>query len=361
MRFVLFTKTPWAEPPRLRHQVAQMLARRGHDVTFFEKNRPLGRRRGWDSDGIHVRGHGELLHHQLRVTRGLSSLNWIFERNEIRRQVPCDPDTVVINFNYDYCHLRDIFPRQPILSIFNDDFVEGSRWFSRKEVRRVQAETARISDHALAVSYPLLDRLREATPRASLFLPWARRGYRRPPDSGKRDAMLCWGYVNERLDVPAMTGVLNRGVRIHFVGPVQRTPVIEKLLRHPNSILHPEAQLDELGPVLAECACSILPYDPGAPMVSAITVNNRAFEILSAGLVLLYADLPALINAPPNVIYRCRSVDDYMEAFRAARVGFEGVQPDIEAFLKDHTEEKRYEQLMNLVREAGASGDVGSG
>ena len=35
--FVLFTNTQWTQAPRLRHQVARLLAHAGHRVTFFER------------------------------------------------------------------------------------------------------------------------------------------------------------------------------------------------------------------------------------------------------------------------------------------------------------------------------------
>ena len=34
---VIFTKTLWNEPPRLRHQLSKMLSSYGHTITFFEK------------------------------------------------------------------------------------------------------------------------------------------------------------------------------------------------------------------------------------------------------------------------------------------------------------------------------------
>ncbi|MEO0579910.1 MAG: hypothetical protein AAFZ58_14575, partial [Pseudomonadota bacterium] len=37
MRFIFLTRTNWNEPPRIRHQLAELLVSEGHDVVFFQK------------------------------------------------------------------------------------------------------------------------------------------------------------------------------------------------------------------------------------------------------------------------------------------------------------------------------------
>jgi glycosyltransferase involved in cell wall biosynthesis len=351
VRFALFTKTLWHEPPRLRHQVAHMLLRRGHEVDFFEKNfGPAGD--GYTEKGAALRRHRhrELLHHQLRVHPLLSRLNAEVEKSEIRRRLQIAPDHVVVNFNYDYYFLRELAPEQRILTVINDDFVAGSRWFARREAGRVLAATAGMSDHTLVVSYPLRDALRPVARDVVLFLPWARRPYSEPRLLGPRDEVLYWGYINERIDVEAVERILGEGIRINFAGPVTWNRQIHALLKHPNATYLGPRKLEDIPEVLERCACSLLAYDASQPMVGAVTISNRAFELMSWGLPLVYTNLPGLLEAPPEVIHRCRTPEEFIAGYHAARAGFAEAQGVIRGFLEAHTEDVRYEALMALVR-----------
>jgi hypothetical protein len=350
MDFYLFTKTVWNEPPRLRHQVAQLLASAGHEVLFFQK--PGYAREGETQLLPHLTGVRTryLMHAQLRATRTLSRLNAAVEKREIRRFAPRPPRIGVVNFNFDYEFLRDLYPQAKIVTVINDDFIDGAKPFSRAETIRVLGSTARMSDRNLVVSYPLLQQLRGFSERTDLFLPWSRSGYNPPAERRDRPDLLYWGYLNDRIDANAVLHVLNAGIRIHFVGPITPSPKMDSFLAHPNATYRASATLPELQGIIDRCAASILPYDLAFKQVAAITINNRAFELLSYGLPLLYSDLPGLIDAPRHVIYRCASPQGFVEAARDARGSFDASQPDIASFLENHTGEQRYEQLMGYFR-----------
>jgi hypothetical protein len=355
MNVVAFTKSAWSEAPRLRHQVAHLLLAHGHRVLFFERPADiftLGLNPS-EADhlppGLALGRNRQLLHHQLRITPTLSRANAEFEKLQIRRLVDSYRPEAVINFNYDYYFLRELFPKSKIVSIFNDDFIAGARLLSRKEARRLVCQTARMSDHNLVVSYPLLDQIRTFTDRVSLFFPWCRREYATPPAGQKRDEMLYWGYINDRIDVRAVTHVMDQGIKINFVGPVSGTRRSRALLEHRNAEYHGERPLDRISAVLARCASSILPYDAADRQVAAITINNRAFDLLSAGLPLLYRDLPGLLEAPAEVIRRCHDGAAYVREHRQAAQQFDAAQPAIQEFLANHTPSARYRQLSELI------------
>jgi hypothetical protein len=358
MKFILFTKTLWTETPRIRHQLARLLVKQGHEVIFFEKNSFLGQRHSHAENGIEFRRHPELLHHQLRPLRFLAEMNAKYEQAEIRRMLGDSANAVIVNFCYDYYFLRDIFLENVIISIINDDFIAAAKWFMKSEAGRVTAATARMSDHNLVVSYPLLHQMKQFTDNVSLFLPWARRQYSRPINDKGRDEMLYWGYINYRIDLDAVKYVLDAGIKINFVGPASRAKEVRNMLAHENAHYHGVAQLDSIEQVLASCACSIIPYDSRNPRVAAITMNNRAFHLLSYGLPLLYADLPGLINAPQDVIYACKTGQDYVRAYKMARERFVECQPSIASFLEGHGEEDRYRQLMGYIENARLSKEL---
>jgi hypothetical protein len=353
MRFILFTKTNWDEAPRLRHQVAELLASHGHAVVFFQRPWDLGRRRPATKEdapaGIRLQRTRQLLHHQLRVAPLLAGANALYETGRIHEALRGeDPPTAIINFNYDYFFLRDAFPGVPIVSVFNDDFIDGAR-LSRKQAERAVRLTSTRSMHNLVVSYPLLDQVRRFTDRVSLFLPWARRGYA----PGRLDAtprdLLYWGYIGDRIDFPTVESLLASGVRIHFVGPIIGSERAHQLVRRPNATYHGLKSVTELGPIAEQCVASILPYDATLAQLPALTMSNRGFDLLSWGLPLIYGDLPGLLRAPEGLIYRCKTPRDYLEAVEAARERSGSVQGAIRDFLQHHTAEVRYRQILDVL------------
>lgn len=350
MDFYLFTKSRWDEAPRLRHQVAQLLASQGHELLFFEK--PGTKRSGPTRVADHITTVGTrwLLHPQLRVTRPMSAVNNTLEMRDIRHFAAAPPRIGIVNFNYDYEFLRRLYPDAKIVTIINDDFIDGARWFARREATRVLRATALMSNQNLAVSYPLVDQLRRFTSRAELFLPWSRAGYTPPPAGRERPDVLYWGYINDRIDAAAARHILDSGIKVHFVGPVTPSAKVSSFLEHANATHRAAASLPELKELVDRCSSTLLPYDITFKQIAAITMNNRAFELLSFGLPLLYADLPGLIAAPANVIYRCPTPQSYVEAIRAARESFDASQPHIERFLQGHSGTERYEQLMGYFR-----------
>jgi hypothetical protein len=354
--YVVLTKTDWHEPSRLRHQLAHMLAQRGHEVTFVEKPGLPGTRRRHLSSGIRIVRHGELLHHQLRLTSLLERLNAAFVSRELHAIGAVRPDAVVVNFCYDYDFLRECFPENVVITVLNDDFVAGAKPFMRRQAESVLRRTVRASDHTLVVSYPLLTQARAFSCSVSTFFPWARTSYRTPQMTAARPDLLYWGFLNDRISWPILRSLMDSGIAIHFAGPIDESSGARSLLRHKNASYHGIASLDELSAVVDRCAATILPYDLGARygrMVAAITINNRAFELLASGLPLLYSDLPGLLSAPATVIARCRDVEDFQAAFERARKHFSDVQADIARFLEFHGESARYQQLMSLVADVG--------
>ncbi|MEO0580294.1 MAG: hypothetical protein AAFZ58_16540, partial [Pseudomonadota bacterium] len=271
----------------------------------------------------------------------------------------------VVNFNYDYPFLRALFPNTPLIHLINDDFVGSANALHRPTAERLQTATSASSDYTLCVSHQLLAEARKATPDSALFLPWARREYRRPPTNPARDELLYWGYINERINFCDVTALLDSGVRINFVGQVSDDARIATMLEHANATYQPPRPLAELADVVNRCSASILPYDLEFEPNLAISMSNRGFELLSWGLPLLFSNLPHLIDAPPGVLYKCMSVDDYRAAHAQAVRQFESMQDTISAFLDDHYAESRYRQLMKILEQGAgrpsAPGSVGGG
>jgi hypothetical protein len=158
---------------------------------------------------------------------------------------------------------------------------------------------------------------------------------------------LYWGYINRRLDWAALRFLLDAGVRIYFVGPMTGGQEVHNLLQHPNASYYGIGDLDAFPQVLAQCACSILPYD--LRLKTDVTIGNRSFHLLSYGLPLLFAKMPGLIEAPDEVIHPCLTPSDYLKAYQLAKEQFYTSQDSIARFLNGHSEQNRYQQLMEHV------------
>jgi len=350
MKFLLFTKTNWHEPPRLRHQIAELLADRGHEVVFFEKcTLKTTRNKREIRERITLVSHPHLAHNQLKFIAPLRWLDEIFVKREIRKALRIQPNDIVINFNFDYHFLRDIFPAHTLIHIVNDDFPAATNSLNRKTAEALQAHTASRSNHTLCVSYFLTEKIRHATPHCSVFLPWARHKYLAPEITCERNEILYWGYINDRIDFESVVEVLDKGVTINFFGHITSSPRVDRLLAHDNCEYHGISRLEDAPDVLARCCCSILPYDSADKGMRCLTMGNRAFELLSFGLPLLHTDLPYLIEAPHNVIYRCNGGEEFMTNYAKARDSIYSSQADILSFLDDHNPTTRYDQLISYI------------
>lgn len=342
-RVVVVTRSTLEEPPRLRHQVAQLLSAVGLEVLFVEKPR-FARRGVVDTTTTpHRTRSGELVHHQFRFHRMCSLFNSSAIRWSLASIAREWADAAVVNFNYDYWTLRDLWPSARIITIINDDFVNRARPWAATEARWAQGRTLQVSDAVFAVSHPLVRQCQEFAPDAALFLPWARRPYV-APGGGDRKAVLYWGYINDRVDWGLVIALLDRGQRIHFVGPVERSSRGWEVLAHRDARYHGVHALDAIPEVLADCCCSILPYDLSRSHLE-VTVSNRTFDLLACGLPVIHAAYPEWLAAPPGVFQAATTVAEYAGAIGAARSRFEEVQQVIESFLRDHTSMSRFDQL----------------
>jgi hypothetical protein len=358
LRFLFFTKTSWDEPPRLRHQVARLLAAAGHDVVFFERptfpwQRALPAR---PPEGrIGFRRHQELIHHKLRLNGALRRLNGWWVKRDIRRalaDLQIGAGDVVLNYNYDYDFLLELFPNNVLVTLINDDHVARALGGYTAPLVDALAATCRASDHVLTVSRPLQAQL-SAYCQPQLFLPWADRPYRRPAASGSRDTLLFWGFITDKVDfqlVAELADALRRAgsaLRMLFVGPAKSTePGLEALRSRANIELRPAAPLDELP--LERVFASIIPYRSGNREVEAIMLPNKALQLLARGLPLVISGMPDFIAAPFvfRVTRDCTAQD-------LERIGerFDALQPDIERFVAEHAPQARLEQLLGLVRQ----------
>jgi hypothetical protein len=355
--FVLFTHTPWDEAPRIRHQIAHLIAGAGHRVVFVERATGL-----LGADGVTIRKAAplitvvrgrRLMHHQLRVLAPLDWMNGRVVLHDLRsglRQAGVAGEFEIINFAHDGAWLRAAFPEHRITTVIHDDFEAQTRfpWFGH--VTRNLRATCSISDRVLAVSTPLVDRLAEWC-RPELLLPWSSHEYTAPhTDIAQRNILLFWGYIDVGLDTVRIRAIARHigaghpALRLMFVGPTQvparRAATVSILAGLPNVEIHDAMSLDEL-PVDRALA-ALIPYRRKGD-VDATELPNKALPLLSRGLPIMKCGLPNMISAPFILPI---DDDEALElAIHGCRRCFAAWQPSIKRFVSEHTPAARLRSL----------------
>ena len=353
--FIIFTRTSWDEAPRLRHQVTRLLVEAGHRVYFFDRPRralsrqvPLDPVAGMTPTIVHT---SQLLHHQLRVVPPLHAINSWFVRRQIAeflRTISAE-EVTIINFNYDYYFLRELFPSKRIVTIINDDFEAQSRLPICGHITWALRRTCLMSDAVFAVSLPLVSRLSQWS-NAVLFLPWSSMQYTAPRENiSGRTRLLFWGFIDNRLDLDMLDRVAKdlarRGPQweLLLVGPTQgrgREAAVRSMARHTNVRILDSHRLDQLP--LDTILASVIPYLTPAAM-DAVTLPNKAMQLLAHGLPLLISGMPAFIEAP--FVRRLDGEESPATVIDSCIADFNALQPTIAKFLGDNTPESRLSQL----------------
>jgi hypothetical protein len=357
-RFVFFTKTAWHEPPRLRHQLAQLLAADGSEVLFAEKPGLLERppATGEVPSRIRLFRHRELLHHKLRIGPPLRGLNRAWTAPSIRRSASTlgiAREDVIVNFNYEYYFLRDLFPGNAIVTIINDDFIARALPLCKETLHEAQRMTCRASDAVLTPSVVLQEQLRPYC-EPQLFLPWADTPFRQASDSTKRDTVLYWGFIDWRLDYAFMESLARRlaevapEVQFLFVGPTERGSDQQALFRaHPNVRLAPSSKLDALP--LDRIFASVIPFRGGVEGCDAIVMPNKAFQLLARGIPLLVTGMPRFAQEP--FVFRLDQGDAVASVLRS-REQFASLQAGMRTFIDGNGPAGRLQQFRAIVEDA---------
>jgi hypothetical protein len=358
-RYFFLTKTRWDEQPRLRHQLARLLADAGNEVLFFEKPRYLwqttSRPRQLEGNVALIQ-HRHLMHHKLRLTSFLQLANATVVKDSLKSsmaRLSVSANDVIVNFNFDYWFLRDIFPANRIITIINDDFISDAPFGYERHLRWAMARTCSSSDRVLAVSVPLQEQL-SAYCKPELFLPWADRAYRKPCHSSRRDTLLYWGYINKRVDFRLVRDFAEQAARVRpnirfvFAGPVQDKLFggVRSLGSRRNIQIVPPADLEEL--VTDRVLAGFLPYRADR-VVDAGTLPNRALRLLAWGLPLLISGLPALPRFMKASFIVRMDASDIAQSIDTLLRQFDDMQPAIEAFVSRNGADARLRQFLELV------------
>lgn len=355
--FILFSKTNWSEPPRLRHQLTDLLLNAGNSVIFFQKPLFFWQRKekkiSIDRRGLKIVVAKQIFHHQLRFFPPLRWINNWFEIFSIKRCLTPDSSekAIIVNFNYDYYFLRSIFPNNKIITLVNDDFVAQARFAGESRVRNALAKTCKISDAVLTVSYPLMQQLSNWS-KPELFLPWSDGRYSPPNFDSLRNCVLIWASINGIIDFDLLYDVSCRLTNINFylVGPLDRgsESVVSKLRDDCKNIYYlPPSTLENLP--LEKFFAGLMPYKAGVRSTEAVTLANKSLRLMSKGLPLVVHGMPSFLEH--EAIFSCQDHIEMAENIELCRENFQKLQAPIKTLVDANGPVDRYRQFLKIIND----------
>lgn len=349
---VIFTKTLWKESPRIRHQLTRLLLSNEHKITFFERcNNLKFKTIQFTQENINFVRHFEFLHHQLRPLKILTWINNTIVKFFIRKNVRIKEIDLVINFNYDYNFLKEIFKKTKVITIINDDFVAQAKPWMKKSISYQLENTCRKSDLVFTMHYSLYSQLKSFNKNTYIFLPWAGNKYIAPTNTGQiRNTVLFWGFIDQRVDWELIKILLQYNIKIRFIGHIL-TRVKHKLKeceQYNNFELVNATPIEKIN--FSDVCCGIIPYNINKNGVKSISISNRTFQLLSYGIPILHTELPYLIEAPQDVIRKCKNSEDFIIGIDFYKNNFYLSQKNIERFLSSNYSENRYNELFKRIK-----------
>lgn len=354
-KYIFFTKSMWDEPPRLRHQLANLLVNNNNEVIFFQKPCFFWQKKicSLNSAGISINllQSKQLIHHQLRLNKFFCFFNEWLELASIKKLLSLSDleNSVVINFNYDYIFLRKIFPKNKIITIINDDFISQAKFKNGAHVKFALSKTCKMSDAVLTVSYPLMKQLMPWS-KPLLFLPWTDSAYCPPNAAQIRDSVLIWASINDIIDYDLLENIAIELPCIKFllVGPISggaKKIVPDLCLNNKNITYSSPTDLDLLP--LNRIFASLMPYKAGVRSTEAVTLANKSIRLMSKGLPLVVHGMPHFLKN--KGIFSCATVQEVTVAINSCLKDFYKIQDGIEDFVSKNTENVRYEFFIKTL------------
>jgi hypothetical protein len=350
MNIVIFTKTLWDEPPRIRHQFAHLLSKYGHNIIFVEKPSfwQIKTKCYW-VDKIKIYRFFELLHHQLRPFRLLIIINTLLTKYILKSNLFKSNIDLVINFNYDFYFLKDIFSNIKVLTIINDDFIAQAKPWMIESIDKQLKITCQNSDKVFTVSYPLQVKLKEFLINdVELLLPWADSEYI-PIKRNKPNKILIWGYIGHRYNFDLIKSVAMKYPEyiIDIIGPVNKniSSILQRIVEDCDNIyLHGTKNIDEIE--VGDYFVCLTPYYELVE-TRAISITNKCFQVLARGIPCVNSGMPNFIEK--TFIKNCKNYTEIYTSINEYNNNFNKYQADLKEFVNKNQGVDRYDSFAKNI------------
>lgn len=325
---VVATVTPWHEPPRIRHQATRQLSR-FYNVLYVEL--PLESDRKFDeletiNDSLVIFRPRKQFWWLRRIGNYIPIVRHVYNKmvvNKIESTIrACGYETAaLVTFQFDLPEIMVLGVFDAKIYFCNDDFVIGARpaW-KRRLYASYEAQVAHNADLCLAVSDPLVAKLRYVNANTELLLPGHEFKMDEPGQYASRSRadrrsihVGFMGYINDRICFDWLEALIKiERIKLRLIGADQTS---EGLL-----ILKGNANFEHLKPLgdsalkkcLEECDVLIIPYDSSKAVLRVITAPNKLFQYLACGKPIVISDLPHFIELPDKFIYRASTAQEFV-------------------------------------------------
>jgi glycosyltransferase involved in cell wall biosynthesis len=357
--FLINTLTAWDEPPRARHQVANALSR-NYPVVFVEANK-----KGLPS--IKIRKiHSNLtlitpfFPVDVRLRYRIPVLNECYQDWLFRRLKNYSGDYKVINFDFTAVRIFKYFKN--VIYYCNDSFYEISKKINPKPIasyhRKCEARVAVQSDFCVGVSKMIKEYLQNFNPN-TLEIPLGSPNVEdydisieKSPSRNKQVNVVLVGIINKLTISNNIINLLlrDKSISLTFIGPVDND-FMKEIENKEKLILRGSLFNKDLYEEINRYDVAIAPYSIKSRNNMLTGTGAKIYHYLSVGKPVVISYMPGLdqLNLEDKLIYTANEEEAF--PFLVRRAHEENTPELIQKrvfFAKQHTWEKRMEQLLSI-------------
>ena len=98
---------------------------------------------------------------------------------------------------------------------------------------------------------------------------------------------------------------------------------------------------------LDQILCAFIPYKRNTEFGRSVTMLNKGFQLLAAGLPLIIRGMPNFLKS--GCIFDVADNDDITQTLANIEENYNALQNDISDLIDQNSREKRYHQFMNYI------------
>lgn len=339
---VIVSRTPWHEPPRMRHFIAQQMER-FFNVLYIKVPNPAVV--GDESD---VQVSQRLWTYSLSNKEPLPAriyCNYPYSHHKWNQNLAAKIEALVArlnsnkkilaNFIFDFPEIMRIDGFSYKLYICNDEFPKATLGKDRHQFFRqfyqvpllqfYENQVAANADVCLATHQPLVNKLSKVNKKTELFV----HGHSFTPvmsqsvtrQNNKLIKVAFMGFINDRLLHDWLSEIVKQpDMELYMAGPkeTKKEDVFSKHAQAPNLKYSGLIPHDKLYDYLRQMDILVSVNDAKLPDDALITTNSKTFQYIAALKPIVMSYMPNYIRMPEGVFYNAHSPEEFIAKIRQA-------------------------------------------